>query len=505
MAILHSPEVSTRSRPTAQNCLYTRAVYEIRTRFAPAPSGSLHVGSARTALYNWLIARRVEGTFVLRIEDTDPKRVSEEAYQALLMDMRWLGLDWDEGPEVEGPYGPYRQSERAEHYRDVAARLLEGGAAYRCYCTSEELAERRKHAHLRNQPPGYDGRCRNLTTRERERFKAEDRPFLLRFRVPEGRIIRFHDAIRGSVTTETKHIPDFVILRTDQSPTYMLATTIDDAMMEISHIIRGEDLLPATPRQLLLRRALGIKEVPVFGHVPLIVDDKGRPLSKRWGDVAVSTYREQGFLPEAMINYLALLGWSYDDRSTIFTIGELTEKFSLHRVGKNPAMFDVAKLEWLNGHYIRSSSPQKLAEALVPVCRNSDLSVDSPERRAKLAAVAPLLAERTRVLSEVPPMIRFLFEEVAPNDKASKALEGRAQYLAAVLERLEALDQWKAAAIEDTLRSLAQERGLKPRDAFQPIRAAVTGTLVSPPLFESLEILGRKTTLVRLRRNSPAE
>jgi glutamyl-tRNA synthetase len=470
----------------------------VRVRLAPAPSGSLHVGNARSALYNWLFARRHGGVFVLRIEDTDRKRVSDEAYAAVLEDLMWLGLRWDEGPEVGGDFGPYRQSERLGRYRAAAGDLLSKGRAYRCYCTAEELAERRKLAQAAKRPPGYDGHCRDLTEAERAAYEREGRLFAVRFRVPEGRTVAFEDLVRGTVSTHTAQIPDFVILRSEGSPTYMLAATVDDVAMDITHIIRGEDLLPATPRQLLMREAMEVSEVPVFGHLPLLVGADGKPLSKRWGDVAVAAYRQQGFLPEAMVNYLALLGWSYDDRTNIFSVDELIERFSLERVAKNPATFDVDKLEWLNGHYIRRKSTSDLAEALVPFCVAAGIPADTEQGRATLRAVAPLLVERLKRLTEAPPMVRFLFQEVTPEERASTVLEGQRGYLVEVTQALAGLEKWTSAAVEEALRELAARRELKPKQAFQPIRAAVTGTLVSPPLFESLEILGKEKTLARL-------
>ena len=472
---------------------------EVRTRIAPAPSGSIHVGNARTALYNWLFARHHGGTFVLRVEDTDKQRATEEAYRAVLEDLRWLGLDWDEGPEVGGDFGPYRQSERFERYAAATEDLLNKSHAYRCYCTAEELAERRKRAQAEGRPPGYDGRCRNLTDDERRRFEDEGREWAVRFAVPANRTVSFDDAVRGSIATDTAQIQDFVIQRSDGSPTYMLAAALDDILMGITHIIRGEDLMSATPRQLLLREAMEVVDVPVFGHLPLLVDERGRPLSKRWGDVAVAAYRDRGFLAEAMVNYLALLGWSYDDRTNIFSVDDLVDKFSLTRVGRNPAAFDVDKLEWLNGHYIRELGADELAERLVEVCSAAGLEVDNDEGRRALRSVAPLLVERLKRLTEAPPMVRFLFEEVAPDEKAQRVLADQGDYLGAVVEELESLEKWTAPAIEESLRNLAEQRELKPKKAFQPIRAAVTGTLVSPPLFESMEILGREKTLTRLR------
>jgi glutamyl-tRNA synthetase len=446
-----------------------------------------------------LYARHHGGTFVLRVEDTDRKRATDEAFAAVLEDMRWLGLDWDEGPEVGGAHEPYRQSERTETYEATVTRLLESGHAYKCYCTAEELDERRKLAQAERRAPGYDGRCRNLSDEERAAFEAEGRSSAVRFKVPEGRTITFEDAVRGEISTDTAQIQDFIIRRSDGSPTYMLAAAVDDALMEITHIIRGEDLISATPRQLLLREAMDVHEVPVFAHLPLLVDEKGRPLSKRWGDVAVSAYREQGFLPEALVNYLALLGWSFDDKTNIFSKDELIERFTLDRVSRNPARFDVDKLEWLNGHYIRTKPVEEIVEALVPFCVAEGMPADTAEGREILKSVTPLLTERMKRLTEAPPMVRFLFERPTPDEKARKVLDGQEAYLTEVEAALEGVEKWTTAEIEEALRRLQEEKGLKPKQAFQPVRAAVTGTLISPPLFESLEILGKQETLVRLR------
>ncbi|MEA2452152.1 MAG: nondiscriminating glutamyl-tRNA synthetase [Actinomycetota bacterium] len=472
----------------------------VRTRIAPAPSGSIHVGNARTALYNWLYARKHGGTFILRVEDTDAKRATDEAYLAVIEDMRWLGLEWDEGPEVGGEFGPYRQTERMERYDHAAQALVAGGHAYRCYCTPEELDQRRKAAMAEHRTPGYDGRCRRLSDEERAAFEAEGRSFAVRFAVPPDRTITFNDKVRGDIVTETKQIPDFVIQRSDGSPTYMLAAAVDDALMNVTHIIRGEDLIAATPRQLLIREAMAIADVPAFAHLPLLVDEKGKPLSKRWGDVSVSAYRKQGYLPAAMVNYLALLGWSYDDKTNIFSVDELIERFSLERVGTNPARFDIAKLEWLNMHYIKELSPTELAEHLVPFCVAAGLDADNPAGREHLTAVAPLISERLKRLDEAPSMVRFLFGRWEPDEKAAKALDGQDDYLNAAKDALAGLENWTAENIETALRALAEVRELKPKQAFQPIRAAVTGTTISPPLFESLEILGRDETLGRLSR-----
>lgn len=468
----------------------------VRTRIEPAPSGSIHVGNARTALYSWLYARRHDGSFVLRIADTDATRVTDENYRAVIEDLRWLGLDWDEGPETGGDFGPYRQSERGERYRASSLTLVEGGHAYPCYCMPEEVADRRKS--VGRKTPGYDGFCRDLDAGQRAEIEAQGRRGAVRFKVPHNRTVVFEDVVRGRIATNTAQIPDFVIQRSDGSPTYMLAVTCDDADMNITHIIRGEDLMPATPRQLLLREALGVMDVPVFAHLPLLVTETGKPLSKRWGDVAVAEYRRNGFLPEAMVNYLALLGWSYDDHTNLFSVKELIEKFSLERVGRNPAAFDITKLEWINGHYIRALGPEELATRLVPFCVEAGLAADSASGRVLMVRVAPLLAERLKRLTEAPPMVAFLFGRRPPDAQAAAAMAGADELLGAARDALADTAQWTAQVIEHTLRALAQERELAPRKAFQPIRAAVTGTLVSPPLFESLAILGRDETLTRL-------
>ncbi len=471
--------------------LMTEAHTTVRTRIEPAPSGSIHVGNARTALFNWLFARHHGGDFVLRIADTDAKRATEENYEAVLADFRWLGLTWDEGPEVGGPHGPYRQSERFDLYRSYADKLVEEGFAYLDYATPEDVDAERKAAQSEGRRPAH----RAIADARR----AEGHAPSVRFIVPTDRTISFTDAVLGEMATDLGRTPDFVIMRADGTPTYMLAVTVDDIEMGITHVIRGNDLVASTARQLLIREALGVTETPTFAHLPLLVAPDGKPLSKRWGDVAVGAYREQGFLPEALINYLALLGWSFDDRTNIFSVDDLVEKFTLERVGKNPAAFDVDKLEWLNGHYIRSLTPGALAEVLVPYCVAEGVPADSPEGRKTLEAVTPLLVERMKRLTEAPHMVRFLFAEVTPDDKAAKVLEGQGDYLAEVAGRLEKVESWTAVGIEEALRTLAAERELKPRKAFQPIRAAVTGTLISPPLFESLELLGRDATVARLR------
>jgi glutamyl-tRNA synthetase len=467
----------------------------VRVRYAPAPTGYLHVGGARTALYDWLFARHHGGVFVLRIEDTDRERSTEESVVAIQEALRWLGIDWDEGPGVGGPFGPYRQTERLEIYREAGERLVAEGNAYRCYCTPAELEERRKAALARGEPPGYDGRCRNLTEEQRRAFEAEGRPWALRFATP-GHDVVVEDVIRGPATFPSSDLRDFVILRSDGTPTYLLAAAVDDWKMEMTHVIRGEDLHSSTPRQILLLEALGAERIPAYAHLPLIVGPDRHPLSKRHGAVAVETYREEGFLPEAMVNYLALLGWSLDDHTTFFTTDELVEHFDLSRVARNPAAFDRKKLEAINGHYIREMTPERLGGLVVDALSEAGIAADPKV----VAEAVPLVQERMKLLSEAPALLRFLFEDAEPDEKARKALEGQGEYLVAVASRLEGSAAWETKPIEDALRALKEERGLSSTKAFQPVRAAVTGSTVSPPLFESMALLGRDRSLERIRR-----
>ncbi|MGH2691355.1 MAG: glutamate--tRNA ligase [Actinomycetota bacterium] len=465
----------------------------VRVRYAPAPTGFLHVGGARTALYNWLFARHHGGAFVLRIEDTDRERSTDESVEALQDALRWLGIDWDEGPGVGGPYGPYRQTERLDLYREAAEKLLADGNAYRCWCTPEELDERRKAAVARGLPWRYDRRCLNLSDEEKSANESEGKPAALRFRQP-GHDVVVPDVIRGEATFPAADLDDFIILRSSGFPTYLLAAAVDDWKMEMTHVIRGEDLHSSTPRQILLLEALGAPRIPEYAHVPLIVGPDRKPLSKRHGSVAVERFREEGFLPEAMVNYLALLGWSLDDHTTFFTRDELVKHFDLDRVSRNPAAFDREKLEWLNGHYIREMPTDRFAGLVQETLADAGIAADPQV----VAQAVPLIQERMKLLSEAPALLRFLFEDVAPDEKARKMLDGQGEYLAEVAKRLEALDEWTPESIEAAMRAIQEERGLGAKKAFQPVRAAVTGTLISPPLFESLALLGRERALARI-------
>ncbi|MPZ88495.1 MAG: glutamate--tRNA ligase [Nitriliruptorales bacterium] len=498
-----------------------------RARFSPAPSGWLHVGGARTALYNWLYARGHHGAFVLRIEDTDATRATRESMEGMLEALRFLGLDWDEGPGVEGPYGPYVQSERTSLYAAVADLLLKAGYAYDAYETPEELVAARAEAERQGRPPGYDGAHRDLTDEQRQAFLAEGREPTLRLRIPDEGTVAFDDAVRGRIEFAWADISDFVIQRADGTPTYLLANTVDDLAMGITLIARGEDLLSATPRQLhlwdlLLRDGL-IDEalthaifparpesnvVPSYAHLPIIVGADRKKLSKRHGAVAVDEFRRQGFLPEVLVNFLALCGWGYDATTERFSAEELTERFSFDRVGRNPALFDTDKLRAMNGDRIKELSDEQLAERLQPYFEDAGLVVrpPSPEHARLLLQLAPLLRERIQTLAEAAPLVAFCFtDEVTYDEKAvAKHLKGRAgEVLDAAGEALDALDEWDAASIHGALDGIAERFALSRGKTFQPVRVAVAGKAVSPPLPETLALLDKALLLDRIRKARP--
>ncbi|HEX9775854.1 MAG TPA: glutamate--tRNA ligase [Actinomycetota bacterium] len=469
----------------------------VRTRFEPSPSGSIHVGTALVASFNWYLARKHGGRFVLRVADTDASRVVPEGLRSVVEDLRWLGLTWDEGPEVGGPHEPYFQSQRGDLYRAAAARLVEQGQAYRCYCTPEELEAMRERARAAKRPPRYEGRCRDLGEAERAAFEAEGRSSVIRFRVPEGSTT-VEDLVRGEVTFAHAELQDFVILRADGSALYQLAVSYDDMEMEITHVIRGEDIFASTPNQVLLMRAMGAERTPSYGHVPLIVGPDRRPLGKRHGDTAIAEFRDHGFLPEVILNYLATLNWSVGDGSREkFSVEELIQAFDPSGVTRNPSAFDYAKLEAWNGDGIRALAAEDLCERLVPYLAAEGIDVTPFDPR--LRAIVPHIHERMRRLNEAAEQIRFLFQEVEPDEKALGQLTPETVPLlrdATVVA--EAVDRWVTEALTGALMTWADGSGISRKKALQPIRAAITGRLVSPPLFESMEVLGRERSLARL-------
>jgi glutamyl-tRNA synthetase len=482
----------------------------VRVRFCPSPTGNPHVGLARTALFNYAFARHVGGSFVFRIEDTDASRDSEESYDTLLEVMRWLGFDWDEGPEVGGPFAPYRQSERYDTYADVARRLLDAGRAYHCYCSQQELEERNDRARAEGRTPGYDGHCRDLSVEQLAGYEAEGRRPAVRFRMPDT-TIAFDDLVRGTISFESEHVPDYVLVRANGHPLYTLVNPVDDALMQITHVLRGEDLLSSTPRQLALYDALaeigvGTGSPPRFGHLPYVMGQGNKKLSKRDPENNLLGYRERGFLPEGLLNYLALLGWAIADDHDIFSLDEMIEAFDIGRVNPNPARFDMKKCEAINAAHLRRLPPGELAERVVPYLRAFGLLGEeiSSQERELLHDVAPLIQERMTTLGEAVDMVGFLFVSdhdftVDPDDAARLLDDDGIAIVRAGYDALADLASWDTTAIEAALRgALVEERGLKPRVAFGPVRVAVTGRRVSPPLFESMELLGRERSLARL-------
>jgi glutamyl-tRNA synthetase len=480
--------------------------HQVRVRFPPSPTGNLHVGNIRSALFNWVFARHAGGTFVLRIEDTDAARNQAESYQVVYDSMRWLGLEWDEGPLVGGPYGPYLQSERTAIYADITRRLLEVGHAYRCYCTREEIEER-EAARPPGAPSGYDGFCQDLSSERVAELEATRAPSVVRMRVPDA-TISFHDLVRGPVTFQPEHVPDFVIVRANGEPLYPLVNPVDDALMNITHVLRGEDLLPSTPRQIVLYQALaelgvGSGRIPVFGHLPTVLGEGNRRLSKRDKGSGLAEYREQGYLPEALLNYLALLGWAIAEDRDVFTVEEMVAAFDIRRVNANPARFDPKKCEAINAAHIRLLPVEELTRRLVPFFVATGLVSDPPlpDEAERLAAAAPLIQERISTLREAVDLLRFLFiadERLEIEPSAGLTAEA-APVLAAAAAALDEVETFDRVTIEAALRTaLINDLGLKPKVAFTPVRAAVTGRRISPPLFESLELLGRDATRARL-------
>ena len=476
---------------------------KVRVRFAPAPSGSLHVGNARTALFNWLFARHHGGTFILRIEDTDRSRVSDEYINRVMDVLRWLGLPWDEGQHVGGMYAPYRQTERMERYHEAADKLLVGGFAFRCYCTTEERQKRNEEARKQGLPPPRRDPCRTLSDLDAGAYDAEGRPWILRFKVPDDEPETvFEDLILGAITTAHSDIEDFGLTRSDGSPLYVLAAATDDLAMDVTHIIRGADLVSATPKQILIYRALGRSSWPKFGHLPLIVGANRQPLSKRHGETSVEWYRDNGYLPEGLVNYLALLGWSAGDGLTErFTLDELVELFSLEAVSHNPAAFDVQKLTALNGEKIRALPVDELARRIEPFLIRDGILAGAPtdEQRDLVRKAVPLIQERMQTLTEAA-QLRFLFQETDPDDRAKGYLIPKnTDVLERVVIALEKTEPWEPAGIRAAIEEVAKALEVKPKDAFQIVRAAVTSSTVSPPLFESMELLGREACLTRIR------
>ncbi len=480
----------------------------VRVRFAPSPTGYLHVGGARTALYNWLFANSRHGTFILRIEDTDRTRYHQESEKDILDSLRWLGLQWDEGLEVGGDYGPYHQSQRTELYRRYANQLVDDGHAYRCFCSAERLAElREKHQAGGSKHTGYDRRCRELTPEQSAAKQAQGQPYVIRIKAPLDGVTSFHDLLRGTTTVDNKMLEDIILLKSDGFPTYHLANVIDDHLMKISHIMRGDEWLSTCPIHVILYAAFGWP-VPIYIHLPIFLDPGGKgKMSKRKTTgpdgkpylVLVKDFRAAGYLPQALINFVARLGWSYDDHSELFSRQELLEKFSLERLNTSPAKFDYAKLEWMNSVYIRELDADDLARQLQPFYL--DAGLDAPLET--LRQIAPIVRERIKTLTDAVPLTDFIFQpDTLPDPRLliGKKMDAAAS-LAALIQIRRAVDaagELTHAALEQPLRDLAAEMGVKAGSIFGILRGAVTGRKVSPPLFETMAIMGRTRVLKRI-------
>lgn len=480
---------------------------KVRVRFAPSPTGPLHIGGARSALFNYLLARKTGGTFVLRIEDTDLERSSRESEENIKESLRWLGITWDEGVDVGGPYGPYRQTERLPIYQKYVEQLLSSGQAYRCYCTEEELEQERQMLLARGEMPRYLGKCRHLTPEQEEAFRREGRKPVIRFRVPSGENIVVRDLVRGEVTFESDGIGDFIIVKSDGIPTYNFAVVIDDALMKITHVIRAEEHLSNTPRQLLIYRALGFQE-PVFAHISLILGKDRTKMSKRHGATSVVQYREQGYLPEAVVNFLALLGWSPEGEEEIFTLEELCRQFSLDRVAKNPAIFDLDKLNWINGYYIRQAPLDRIAAMAAPYLQEAGYLPPelSPEEEKKLLLIVAAVRNYLPNLASIVEHVDIFFAEEIPvvDEEAKKVLQE--EQVPRVMElfaaKIKAAGELDSERTQKLLKETAKELGLGGRKVFMPLRVALTGKMHGPELHDIIPILGPEKVLQRLRQNT---
>jgi len=478
---------------------------QVRVRFAPSPTGQLHIGGVRTALFNWLFARHHKGKFILRIEDTDILRSQKNFIISVIEDLKWLSLDWDEGPEVGGDYGPYFQSQRLDIYKHYAEKLLREGKAYLCYCTQEELLQRKRKMQLKGKPPVYDGHCRNLSLVQREKLERENRKSTVRFEVPQEGIVKVRDLLRGEVNFESQILGDFIILKSDGTPTFNFANVVDDYLMRITCVIRGDDHLSNTPRQMLIYQALNFPP-PSYAHIPMILGKDGTKLSKRHGATSATYYREKGYLPWAVVNYLSLLGWSTPDSQQFFIKEELIQKFSLERVGKSSAVFDSQKLEWMNAEYIRKMDTVELAESLIPYLRKKgwiEDNVDSATHK-KILRITELEKDRLRTLSDIVELADFFFEKDFTYDIKAVEKKLKNDYVCSLLEKIksevEQFSELDEENLEKTLRKISDELSLPPAKVFHPLRVVLTGKMRGPGLFELAAVMGKEEVLRRIDR-----
>ena len=475
----------------------------VRVRYAPSPTGLPHIGNIRTALFNWLFAKHYGGEFIVRVEDTDQDRLVPGASDAVLDALDWLNIEWDEGPRVGGPHFPYFQSERLAIYQEIGEDLLQRDWAYRCYCTEERLEQMRQEQLRLKNPHGYDRRCRNMSRDERRSLETEGQPSVIRFAVPTSGVTTFDDLIHGEVVWQNQLLDDFIILKSDGFPTYHLAVVADDHLMEISHVLRAEEWLSSTPRHLQLYQALDFTP-PKFGHLPMIMGPDRTKLSKRHGATAALEYRNDGFLPEALLNFLTLLGWSLDDKTEIMLPQFVVKNFSLDRVSKSAAIFDPEKLVWMNGVYIRELSVEDLADRMLPFLER-DLEAGSlPVNRGYLLEIVPLIQERLKLLSDAAEVTRYFFQEEMDYDPQDLVQRGMDRHITqaaldAAKNELVSASTFEHQRLEESLRAAGSRLELSPRQFFGTLRVAATGRQVSPPLFETMEVLGRERVLSRVQ------
>jgi nondiscriminating glutamyl-tRNA synthetase len=475
----------------------------VRVRFAPSPTGPLHIGGARSALFNWLLARKFSGTMIVRIEDTDLERSSSASEENILSALNWLGLDWDEGVNKGGEKGPYRQTERLSIYLDAAAELIKQGQAYYCYCTEEELEAERQACSARGELPRYLGKCRNLTEKERARLESEGRKKVIRFKVPDNENVVVEDLVRGDIVFESNGIGDYVIVKSDGIPTYNFAVVLDDALMEITHVVRGEEHLSNTPRQLLLYKALGLNP-PGFAHVSLILGKDRAKMSKRHGATSIEAYKSQGYLPEALVNFLVLLGWSPDEEEEIFTLDELIERFSLERVAKNPAVFDVDKLNWINGQYIRKTPVERITDMAVPFLRDAGYLQEEviPETYEWLKMVVASVQEKLAYVAQITDHVGIYFNDQVQmeSDEAAQILKDPdvPRVIADFKNKINQIEELTPENTKTLLKSLTKDLKLAGKKVYMPLRVALTGQTHGPELYDIVPILGRDKILVRL-------
>ncbi|MCP3995185.1 MAG: glutamate--tRNA ligase [bacterium] len=491
------------SQMKSPNELESHTQSMVRVRFAPSPTGFLHVGGGRTGLYNYLFARHNNGTFILRSDDTDEARSTDEFRIDILESLRWLGIDWDEGVEVGGPIETYRQSERLTRYQEVVAEMVAEGKAYYSFATPEQLDAFRKEAQAAGESPAYDGRFEPDADTAAQRVAAGESA-TVRFRVPRPGETRFDDVVRETVVFDHKQVEDFVILRSNGTPTYHLASTVDDVDFKISHVIRGEDLLSSTPKHVLLTEAMGAERA-TYAHLSLLMGPDGKKLSKRHGHTAIKAYRDEGYLAPAMVNYLALLGWSPGEDETVVSLADMVERFDLGTVSKNPAIFDTDKLQWMNGVYIRELDAGVFVSAVRPLVEQDLGRQLSDSELATLTEIAPLVQERTKLLTEVAPQVAFLFGDIEYDERSWQKVmtkDGAAEAVAGAAERLDTVSEWSIESVEAALRQMLEDLELSARKGLQPLRVAVSGSSVSPPLFESIAALGKDRAVNRLQAAS---